>query len=77
VEVLAANLETVAYQAEFQSLLHREASEIVQSGDVQVADIPIAAEMKSAISKHEHLSREERRTRLELLQQLVTETVAL
>jgi hypothetical protein len=77
VKVMAANLETVAYQAEFQSLLHREASEIVQSGDVQVTDIPIAAEMKSAISKQEHLSRKERRTRLELLQQLVMETVAL
>jgi hypothetical protein len=75
VEVMAANLETVVYESDFRAILVREASEIAQSGDIRVTDVPIAAEIQSAISKQEYLTREERQQRLKLVRRVVAKAL--
>jgi hypothetical protein len=77
VHVLAWNLMLFATHPRLVEVLAKDALEIVQTGDVRVIDVPIAAEMKSVISKQEELSREERMNRIVLLQKVVQQVLVV
>jgi ankyrin repeat/BTB/POZ domain-containing protein 1 len=76
VEVIAYNLRSLAKRPELRDVIIEEASQIIQGGDIQVTDVPIAAEMKSAINKHEGLSHTERVEMLQLIQQVVEDSLS-
>jgi hypothetical protein len=48
-KVIDCCLKSLGHTAEFLHLLHEELADTVQSGDVHVADVPIAANIRCAI----------------------------
>ena len=74
VQVIAYNLRSLATRPELRDVIIEEASQIIQGGDIRVADVPIAAEMKTAIRKHEGLLPTERVEMLQLIQQVVEDS---
>ena len=75
VQVMAWNLESLASRYEMHDIIVQEASQIIQGGDIRVTDVPIAAEMKSAISKQDGLSRERRTRLLQMVQEVVEDVL--
>lgn len=72
VDVIGQNLKKFASSDELREVLAQEASGIAQSGDVNVIDLPLAAEIRRAILKRG--SPDDRLLHLDLLQSLVQET---
>eukprot|EP00978_Attheya_sp_CCMP212_P032730 scaffold129080_cov44-Attheya_sp.AAC.5 len=77
VQVLAVEFESVAACTELRTLLAKESAEIVQKGDVCVTDIPIAAEIRSAIIRSKDaIPKQVQERHLELLHNVVQETLS-
>jgi Ankyrin repeats (3 copies)/BTB/POZ domain len=71
VEMIGTNLESLVVvhrRPEFQQLLREEVTETIQGGDVRVADVPIAADIRRVINQK---SQEKRNEKLQLLQQAI------
>jgi hypothetical protein len=66
-EVIGTNLESLVHRPEFHQLVRQEVTDITQGGDVRVADVPIAADIRRVINQ----SQEKRNEKLQLLQQAV------
>jgi hypothetical protein len=78
IEVIAGHdLKTLAHQAEFVDMLQLELADIVQGGDVRVADVPIAADIRRAIRNQSQNDDEEKQEKLQLLQQAVESALTL
>jgi ankyrin repeat/BTB/POZ domain-containing protein 1 len=71
VEVVVRDLDVLAHDPRLLEFLANDASTITQTGDIQVTDVPLAAEMKSAVLKQKVACRAERDRQLGLLQQMV------
>lgn len=70
VKVIGFHLEELSSRPEFDLVLKEEACEIQQGGDLRVADVPLAAEIRRVISK-EKLTRPAREVKMAILQQAV------
>lgn len=70
-EVIVRDLDILAHDPRLLEFLANDASAITQTGDIQVTDVPLAAEMKSAVLKQKLTCRAERARQLELLQQMI------
>jgi BTB/POZ domain len=75
IQVMARDLEILAQDPRLLEFLANDASAITQTGDIQVTDVPLAAEMKSELLKQKVTCRAERASRLELLQYMVNKAL--
>ena len=73
-EVIGRCLKSLGHTAEFLHLLREELADTVQGGDVHVADVPIAADIRRAIRQSQDAEHEEK---LQLLQQAVESALQL
>jgi Ankyrin repeats (3 copies)/BTB/POZ domain len=73
-EVLAVHLDDIeAETLEFRELILSEALSIRQGGDVNVVDVPLVAELRRAIYRLDHVTKQERLRKVQRLQTLVQE----